>query len=87
MLANAGMVTYIVMGLILGISSIFALNFGAKISRALKTNDQSSFEWRFCRGQKLFCLLGHHNDHLFIVDDHWRRGPGNQWRQILKSEN
>src|ERR1700755_3229499 len=31
MLANAGMITYIVMGLILVVSSIFALNFGAKI--------------------------------------------------------
>ena len=47
MLANAGMVTYIVLGLILLISSIFALNFGNKISRALKTNDQASLSAGF----------------------------------------
>jgi hypothetical protein len=37
---NVGMITYMVSGITLLISSIFALNFGNKITRALKTNDQ-----------------------------------------------
>ena len=40
MMGNVGMAVYIVMGLIMIIGSIFALNFSNKISTALRTNDQ-----------------------------------------------
>jgi hypothetical protein len=56
MLANAGMVTYIVMGLILLISSIFALNFGNKISRALKANDQAALSGGFAAVRNYFAF-------------------------------
>lgn len=56
MLANAGMVTYILMGLILVVSSIFALNFGGKISRALKTNDQASLTGGFAGVRNYFAF-------------------------------
>jgi hypothetical protein len=40
MVGNVGMAVYIVMGLIMVIGSIFALNFSNKISSALRANDQ-----------------------------------------------
>ncbi len=56
MLANAGMITYIVLGLILLISSIFALNFGNKITRALRTNDQMSLSSGFAGVRNYFAF-------------------------------
>jgi hypothetical protein len=47
MLANTGMIAYIVIGLVYLISSLFALNFGNKVGRALKTNDQVSLNSGF----------------------------------------
>ena len=56
MLANAGMITYIILGLILVISSIFALNFSNKTSRALKTNDQASLSGGFAGIRNYFAF-------------------------------
>ena len=50
------MITYIVMGLILLISSIFALNFGNKITRALRTNDQMSLTAGFAGVRNYFAF-------------------------------
>jgi hypothetical protein len=47
MLANAGMVGYLIVGLIMILTSVFLLNFGNKIGRALKANDQASLSGGF----------------------------------------
>jgi len=46
-LASAGMIVYICFGALTIIGSIFALNFGNKISTALRTNDQNSLRGGF----------------------------------------
>ena len=56
MIGNYGMAIYIVMGLIFLISSIFAINAGNKISKALKTNDQQSLSAGFSAVRNYFAF-------------------------------
>jgi magnesium-transporting ATPase (P-type) len=51
-----GMVMYIIIGLVFVISSIFALNFGNKITRALRTNDQYSLSSGFSAVRNYFAF-------------------------------
>lgn len=46
-MGTAGMVIYIFFGVLVIIGSIFALNFGNKISTALRTNDQNTLRSGF----------------------------------------
>jgi len=46
-MANLGMGIYICMGVLTIIGSIFAINFGGKISSALRTNDQNTLRGAF----------------------------------------
>lgn len=41
-LGTSGMIVYLIFGIIIIVSSIFALNFANKISAALRSNDQAS---------------------------------------------
>ena len=41
-LSSAGLIVYLIFGIVMIISSIFALNFASKISTALGTNDQAA---------------------------------------------
>lgn len=56
LLGNAGMVVYIILGLVMIISSAFSLNFGNKISRALRSNDQYSLAAGFAAARNFFAL-------------------------------
>ena len=56
LLANAGMAVYLILGIILLLSSIFALNFGNKINRALRSNDQLSLSAGFAGLRNYFAL-------------------------------
>lgn len=56
MIGNYGMVAYLIMGLIMIISSIFAINFGNKIGRALKANDQVSLSGGFAAARNYFAF-------------------------------
>src|SRR6266480_495832 len=55
-IANAGMIVYLCLGIITIIGSIFALNFGNKISTALKTNDQNSVRIGFAGLRNYFAF-------------------------------
>jgi hypothetical protein len=55
-IANAGMIVYLCFGIITIIGSIFALNFGNKISTALKTNDQNSVRTGFAGLRNYFAF-------------------------------
>ena len=55
-IANLGMAVYIVLGLIFIISSIFALNFANKITRALRANDQYSLSSGFAGARNYFAF-------------------------------
>jgi hypothetical protein len=55
-LANAGMIVYIIMGLLMVISSIFALNAGNKINQGLKTNDQAALNAGFAGARNYFAF-------------------------------
>jgi len=44
---NIGMITYVFMGIVMVVSSIFALSFSNKISRALQINDQAELSGGF----------------------------------------
>jgi hypothetical protein len=55
-IANLGMAVYIIMGLIFIISSIFALNFANKITRALRANDQYSLSSGFAGARNYFAF-------------------------------
>ncbi|HEY6062655.1 MAG TPA: hypothetical protein VIV35_03545 [Chitinophagaceae bacterium] len=55
-LGNAGMAIYLVIGLVMIISSIFALNAGSKISLALKTNDQAALNGGFAGIRNYFAI-------------------------------
>ncbi len=70
-LGNMGMAVYVIMGLVMIISSIFAMNAGNKINAALKTNDQGALSAGFAGARNyfaiwaiiiiillLFCLIG-----------------------------
>ena len=41
-LGSSGLIVYLIFGIVMVVSSIFALNFASKISAALRTNDQAS---------------------------------------------
>ena len=53
---NIGMVAYMVMGLVMLISSIFTLNFGNKIGVALRTNDQNALNSGFAAARNYFAF-------------------------------
>jgi hypothetical protein len=53
---NVGMVTYIIMGLIMVIGSVFALNFSNKISTALRANDQLALSGGFSAARNYFAF-------------------------------
>lgn len=55
-LGNVGMAFYLVMGLVMVVSSIFALNAGNKISTALKANDQDALSKGFSAARNYFAL-------------------------------
>lgn len=46
-IGNIGMVTYVFMGIVMIVSSIFALSFSNKISKALQINDQAELSAGF----------------------------------------
>ena len=56
LVGNMGMIVYIIVGLLYLIGSVFALNFGNKTSRALKTNDQSSLNAGFAAARNYFAF-------------------------------
>lgn len=56
MIGNAGMIVYIVMGLIMVIGSVFALNFANKISTAIRANDQVSLAGGFSAARNYFAF-------------------------------
>jgi len=56
MMGNAGMVVYIIMGIIMIMSSIFALNFANNTQRALRANDQASLSGGFAGVRNYFAL-------------------------------
>jgi len=55
-LGNAGLVVYVIMGLIFIVSSIFALNAGNKINQGLKTNDQATLNAGFAAARNYFAF-------------------------------
>lgn len=55
-LGNAGLVVYVIMGLIFVISSIFALNAGNKINQGLKANDQATLNAGFAGARNYFAF-------------------------------
>jgi uncharacterized membrane protein YidH (DUF202 family) len=55
-MGNMGLVVYVIMGLLYIISSMFALNAGNKINRALKTNDQASLNSGFAGIRNYFAF-------------------------------
>ncbi len=54
--ANIGLVTYVIMGLIMVIGGLFSLNFGNKISSALKANDQNALSSGFAACRNFFAF-------------------------------
>ena len=55
-LGEMGLVIYLVLGLIFILSSIFALNAGNKITRALRANDQMSLSSGFANVRNYFAF-------------------------------
>ena len=55
-IGNAGMAVYLITGLIMIISSIFALNAGNKISLALRANDQAALNGGFAGIRNYFAI-------------------------------
>jgi hypothetical protein len=55
-IGNAGMAVYMVLGLIMIITSVFALNAGNKINQALKTNDQMALNSGFAGVRNYFAF-------------------------------
>lgn len=56
MIGSAGMITYIIMGLIMIIGSVFAINFANKISIALRANDQFALSSGFGAARNYFAF-------------------------------
>jgi hypothetical protein len=56
MIGNAGMIAYIIMGVITLVGSIFALNFGNKAAAAIRTNDQNSLRASFAAVRNYFAF-------------------------------
>ncbi len=55
-IGNAGMAVYVVMGLIMIVTSVFALNAGNKITAALKSNDQAALNSGFANARNYFAF-------------------------------
>lgn len=55
-LGNLGLVMYVIMGLVMIISAIFAMNAGNKINAGLKNNDQASLNSGFAGARNFFAL-------------------------------
>ncbi len=55
-LGNAGLVVYVLMGLIFIVSSFFALNAGNKINQGLKANDQATLNAGFAGARNYFAF-------------------------------
>ncbi len=55
-LANMGLAVYLIMGLVLVISSIFALNAGNKLSLALRANNQAALNAGFAGARNFFAF-------------------------------
>jgi len=56
MIGNLGMVVYIIMGLIMIIGSVFAMNFANKISTAIRANDQVALASGFSAVRNYFAF-------------------------------
>jgi hypothetical protein len=55
-LGNAGMAVYLILGAIMVVTSIFALNAGNKISQGLKTTDQAALNSGFAGVRNYFAF-------------------------------
>jgi hypothetical protein len=55
-IGNAGMAVYVVMGLIMIVTSVFALNAGNKITAALRSNDQAALNSGFANARNYFAF-------------------------------
>ena len=55
-IGNMGMAVYVVMGLIMIVTSIFALNAGNKINFALRSNDQAALSAGFSNARNYFAF-------------------------------
>lgn len=55
-LANMGMAVYIIMGLLYGVSGMFALNAGNKINAGLKTNSMEMLNAGFAGARNFFAF-------------------------------
>lgn len=55
-IGNAGMAVYVILGLIMIVTSIFALNTGNKINAALRANDQAALSSGFANARNYFAF-------------------------------
>ena len=55
-LGNMGMIMYVIMGLIFGLSGMFALNAGNKINTGLRTNNMEALNGGFAGARNFFAL-------------------------------
>ena len=55
-IGTMGLAMYLIIGLIMVISSIFAMNAGNKINRGLKTNDQAALNAGFAGARNYFAF-------------------------------
>jgi hypothetical protein len=55
-LGNAGLASYVIMGLMCIVSSIFALNAGNKINNGLRANDQGTLNAGFAAARNYFAF-------------------------------
>lgn len=55
-MGNAGLIVYVIMGLIFIVSSLFALNAGNKISQGLRANDQATLNAGFAGARNYFAF-------------------------------
>ncbi|MFN8290941.1 MAG: DUF5362 family protein [Chitinophagaceae bacterium] len=55
-IGNAGLAVYVVLGLIMIITSVFALNSGNKINAALRANDQAALSAGFANARNYFAF-------------------------------
>lgn len=55
-IGNAGMAVYVVLGLVMIVTSVFALNSGNKINAALRANDQAALSAGFANARNYFAF-------------------------------
>ncbi len=55
-IGTAGLAVYVVLGLIMIITSVFALNCGSKINAALRSNDQAALSSGFANARNYFAF-------------------------------